>query len=508
MVGHLHGTELLMLERIASGAPAAWTHAERWAERMRGWAARCTRLLVSPGSTQRVVTALGVEEDRLVELPNGLDPSVFRRVELDRVALWRRHLVEAPRGWRPGRPPGSVRYREEDLAAFADGPVLLYVGRFTEVKRLGLLIRAFAGARPRLRARSPLVIVGGHPGEWEGEHPIETRRVRAGTRRVPRRLAEPAGARPSCSPARTWSCCRRCASSSARCSSRGWRAACRRSPSTRSAQPGSSQDGETGWLVPPDDESALAEAIVEAVNRPAERARRGERARQSVLERFQWGSIAGRLAAVLESAAEGRAGHGRARALGLSRSSAFSSLPNARDDRVGVRDEAGGRLQSDGDAAVVAEDADADADAAARGNPREHAGDPGVGEVDGPARARDVGEHRGLRPWTARRRSAARPRAACARSAPRTPYDTVPSGECLISSMRRCTSARRSRRLAMPTGRSSSTRPNRLPSSRGRRLVEGAEVERHHDADLVDEAVVAHQVVAQARRPWPSRGRR
>ena len=52
-------------------------------------------------------------------------------------------------------------------------PVLLYVGRFTEVKRLPLLIEAYARARPGFARRAPLVIVGGFPGEWEGEHPLE-----------------------------------------------------------------------------------------------------------------------------------------------------------------------------------------------------------------------------------------------------------------------------------------------------------------------------------------------
>ena len=46
VVGHLHGTELLMLEHIAAGAPTSWTHAEEWWERMRGWAARCERLIM------------------------------------------------------------------------------------------------------------------------------------------------------------------------------------------------------------------------------------------------------------------------------------------------------------------------------------------------------------------------------------------------------------------------------------------------------------------------------
>ncbi len=55
----------------------------------------------------------------------------------------------------------------------ARGPVALYCGRFTEVKRLPLLIEAFADARRRTGPAS-LVLVGGHPGEWEGEHPLET----------------------------------------------------------------------------------------------------------------------------------------------------------------------------------------------------------------------------------------------------------------------------------------------------------------------------------------------
>ncbi len=49
--------------------------------------------------------------------------------------------------------------------------MLLYVGRFTEVKRVPLLIEAYERARPGFNRRAPLVIVGGFPGEWEGEHP-------------------------------------------------------------------------------------------------------------------------------------------------------------------------------------------------------------------------------------------------------------------------------------------------------------------------------------------------
>ena len=55
--------------------------------------------------------------------------------------------------------------------------MLLYVGRYTEVKRIPLLIRAHARARERFDRPAPLVLLGGFPGEWEGEHPLEVVRA-------------------------------------------------------------------------------------------------------------------------------------------------------------------------------------------------------------------------------------------------------------------------------------------------------------------------------------------
>ena len=66
-----------------------------------------------------------------------------------------------------------MAYPEGRLGSFG-GPVLLYVGRFTEVKRVPLLVRAHARARERFVRPAPLVLLGGFPGEWEGEHPLET----------------------------------------------------------------------------------------------------------------------------------------------------------------------------------------------------------------------------------------------------------------------------------------------------------------------------------------------
>ena len=45
-------------------------------------------------------------------------------------------------------------------------------------------------------------------------------------------------------------------------------------------------DGEHGWLVPPEDPEALADALGDALASPAERRRRGEAARRRVLNRF------------------------------------------------------------------------------------------------------------------------------------------------------------------------------------------------------------------------------
>ena len=64
------------------------------------------------------------------------------------------------------------------------------------------------------------------------------------------------------------------------------------------------RDGETGWLVEPDDEAALADALAEALGDPVERRRRGRRAQRDAHERFAWPSIAEALAGVLDEVAD------------------------------------------------------------------------------------------------------------------------------------------------------------------------------------------------------------
>ena len=311
-VGHLHGTELLMLGEIDQGAPDGWVHAREWAERMRRWARSCERLLVlSPDAVRRVPDLLGLEPGKVVWAPNGFDPKIFDRRPVrgdDRRALWRRWLVDEPRGWDPeSKEPGSVAYDDCDLEAFDEGPVLLYVGRYTEVKRIPLLIRAYARARRRFEVRAPLVLLGGHPGEWEGEHPLEVIR----------------------------------STSASDVFLAGWHSHDDLAdglnasdvvvlPSVREqfgqvlvegmacGLPAIAVDahgpatiieaGEDGWLVPPDDEEALADALVEAVNDAGERVRRGENAYEASRARYSWPALAKEVASVYDDVVRGEPG--------------------------------------------------------------------------------------------------------------------------------------------------------------------------------------------------------
>jgi glycosyltransferase involved in cell wall biosynthesis len=301
VVGHLHGTELLMLEAIEEGG-AEWPYGAEWEARMRAWAARCERLIVlSDNQMHRAEHLLGIDGERCVQVSNGFDPDVFDPCPLDRPAHWRRHLVDEPQGWRPGEEAGSVGYRAEDLKAFAGGPTLLYVGRFTAVKRVGLLIEAYARARMELEHPAPLVIVGGYPGEWEGEHPADTiERTGAegvflagwhGHDELPGFLnASDVVVLPSVR------------EQFGQVLVEGM--ACGLPAIAVDAHgPGEIvTHGETGWLVEPDDLEGLAAALVEAVNRPEERRRRGEQAREVAVERYSWPALAEEVAAVYEAA--------------------------------------------------------------------------------------------------------------------------------------------------------------------------------------------------------------
>jgi glycosyltransferase involved in cell wall biosynthesis len=300
VIGHIHGTELLMLEKIVDGPPAGWTHARSWVERMREWAHRCARLIVlSPSEIPRAERLLGLSPDRLVVLPNGFDAGAFQRRDVDRVALWREALVEKPRGWLPGGRPGTMRYNVEDLAPLVDGVTVLSVSRFTEVKRLPLLIEAFARARDHGRRPAGLVIIGGHPGEWEGEHPAVTI-SRLGVSGV-----FLAGWHDHTDLSTFLSAADVFALASVR-EQFGQvlveAMACGVPPvAVNRLGPGEIvTNGQTGWLVEPDDLDGFAAALGEAIDDAGERTRRGSLGQHVAMQRYGWPALAGRLAGVLD----------------------------------------------------------------------------------------------------------------------------------------------------------------------------------------------------------------
>ena len=307
VVAHLHGTELMMLEKIADGAPPGWDHADAWAARLRGWAQRAQRLLLlSATQLPRVERVLGVGPERCLIAPNGFDPALFAPQEVDRAAHWRRHLVAEPHGWRPDGEEGSLAYTDEAIAPLLDGPVLLSVGRFTAVKRTSLLIRAFARAQREAADPASLVLLGGHPGEWEGEHPFQTVRA-AGAANVFLAGWHDHAALPSFMAASDAVVLASVREQFGLVLVEGMACGLPAIAVDRFGPAEIVRDGETGWLVEPDDEASLAAALRDAIARPDERARRGGAGRARALDRYSWPALAERLAAELRRVAGGRA---------------------------------------------------------------------------------------------------------------------------------------------------------------------------------------------------------
>jgi glycosyltransferase involved in cell wall biosynthesis len=173
------------------------------------------------------------------------------------------------------------------------------VGRFTAVKRTPLLVEAFADARERVDQPVALVVVGGHPGEWEGEHPAAT------VERVGARDVFLAGWHEHDELPDFLNASDVFALASVR-EQFGQvlveAMACALPPiAVDRFGPGEIvRDGETGWLVEPDDRDQLAGAIVAAAQGREERERRAQAAREDACARYSWPALAGRLAATLD----------------------------------------------------------------------------------------------------------------------------------------------------------------------------------------------------------------
>jgi glycosyltransferase involved in cell wall biosynthesis len=313
VVAHLHGTEMLMLEAIARGAPASWPCAEAWQRRLVAWARAAERLVVvSPRDVERASALFAIDPERIATVPHGVDTDRFTPHRLsreDRTAMLRAWLVDDPLGWDESGREGSLRYTEADLDPLADPeqPVLLFVGRFTEPKRLPLLLRAYATARRDHGVTAPLVLWGGHPGEWEGEHPatvVHEERIEGvyfigwrGHDELPLGLAcADVLVSPSVGEAFGQVFLEAMAAGL---------------PVIAAADGGplsfvdSTSEQRNGWLVEPDDEVSLVQALVEAVTDARERRLRGENGLRLVRNVYSWRAAAERIAAIYEEVTEG-----------------------------------------------------------------------------------------------------------------------------------------------------------------------------------------------------------
>jgi glycosyltransferase involved in cell wall biosynthesis len=322
IVTHLHGTELKMLDAIARGEPGAGQgpHARWWADRM-GEAARRAdaTIVISPHQQDEAIRLLELDPSTVHLLPDGVDVERFavrRADDEERRARWLDWLVRDPQGWdEASLTPGSVRYTEDEVVeGFFDAstgesrPVLMFVGRFLRFKRVPLLVRAYARARARMAVPVPLVIWGGAPGEWEGEHP-HTVATRAGVSGVffagwrghddlPSGLAcadcfvAPSTAEPF---GLVYLEAMACGLPVIGTLSGG-------PPSFINVVPGEPD----GWLVPPDDEAALTETILRAVNDSSERRGRGENAARHVRDTYSWNGLASRFTHLYERVAAAR----------------------------------------------------------------------------------------------------------------------------------------------------------------------------------------------------------
>jgi len=358
VVTHLHGTELKMIDRAGvlgglardlgtdlpgmadratngelppAGAVApehrelyaatrweSWRHAPHWISAMKRWAAGSDRFIViSPHDRDEVGRLLDVDPARTEWIPNGVDLSRFDRTDAtaeQRLARWRRWLVDEPQGWSEGGAPGSVAYEESDLRAFVDprtgeaAPVLLFVGRFTEVKRIPLLVRAYARAKPRFERPAPLVIWGGFPGEWEGEHPHTVARQEGvddvfflgwrGHSELGEGLAcSDVMVMPSINESfgQVFVEAMACGIPVVAANAGG-------PPSFINID----GDRPNGWLVEPDSLESLTDAIVEAVNDPEARDERARNGYEVTRRDYSWTTLAQRTACVYEDAMAGR----------------------------------------------------------------------------------------------------------------------------------------------------------------------------------------------------------
>ncbi|MGR6998860.1 glycosyltransferase [Yinghuangia aomiensis] len=95
-----------------------WAHAPYWLTRLREAATHAGHVIAVSDHDQHLAAEQLHLADPPPVVPNGVDTAAFRPQHLDpdqRLAHLRHWLVTDPRGWAPGKLPGSIRYTDRDL---------------------------------------------------------------------------------------------------------------------------------------------------------------------------------------------------------------------------------------------------------------------------------------------------------------------------------------------------------------------------------------------------------
>ena len=184
----LHGTEIKMLERLDDPSADPSQQRDRLDHVGRGIltdAVNATNhfAAISSDVRERAIARLSIAEKQITTIPNGVDTSLFQPLDWSTDQKWsflQKILVEEPQGWEEGGVPGDVRYDPSDTERLRDEsgnlkPLALFVGRFLDFKRVPLLLRAVSRVNQSMGGGDDppfnLLVWGGMPGEWEGEHP-------------------------------------------------------------------------------------------------------------------------------------------------------------------------------------------------------------------------------------------------------------------------------------------------------------------------------------------------
>jgi glycosyltransferase involved in cell wall biosynthesis len=192
-VAHLHGTELKMMasmqERLSESELIPF-----WGKKLQDAASEMDLIMTNnPNNLDEAKSLLHLKRNNLKFIPNGVDQNLFINQNLNKrqkISFLEKIFVRFPRGWDESGKEGNVKYELSDVKKFINKngdlkPILVFAGRFLRFKRIDLLLAAIKNINQVFKAKGfkdapfNLVVVGGFPGEYEGEHPCSVvRRLR------------------------------------------------------------------------------------------------------------------------------------------------------------------------------------------------------------------------------------------------------------------------------------------------------------------------------------------